>query len=80
MSVTHTLRPHPVPPIARFLEPRLTKTAWAREAGVHPSYVSRVVQGEVPASRKLRDAAVRLLGLPEEVLFGGRLDAGDRAS
>jgi hypothetical protein len=45
-------------------------TALAQAADVDVSYVSRVVAGLTPASPKLRAAAVRLLGLPESVLFG----------
>lgn len=48
-------------------------TELADAAGVSVSYVSRVVAGETPASRRIRDAAVQLLGLPEELLFGDRL-------
>lgn len=74
MTKTRSYRPLPPPPLAQFLRPRLTMTDLAEAAGVDPSYISRVASGQVPASRKVREAATRLLGLPEETLFGDRLD------
>lgn len=69
-------RPHPfpTPPLAAFVEPKITMSEIAREAGVSVSYISRICSGETPASRKVREAAARLLGLPEHVLFGVELE------
>lgn len=50
-------------------EPRATRAALAREAKVTASYVSHVLARRKPASRKLREAAERLTGIPAEVLF-----------
>lgn len=66
--------PFAVPPVASFTKPRLTTKAWAHEAGVSDTFISRVCHGQSRASRRVRDAAVRLLGLPEDELFGDRLD------
>jgi len=63
-----------VPPLASFVRPRITAQEIAVRAGVSQSYLSRILAGETPASRRVRAAAVELLGLPEEVLFGDRLD------
>lgn len=75
MSTRSTPRPRDAPPLAMMLRPRANMSQLAREAGVSTSYVSRVCSGEAPGSRRLREAAVRLLGLPEDVLFGARPSA-----
>ena len=63
------------PPLAAMLKPRVRQLDIAKRADVSPSYVHRILDGEVAASIRVRRAAVELLGLPEEVLFGDKLAA-----
>lgn len=48
---------------------RPTLRAIAREAGVSPSYLSSIARGWASPSEKVREAAVRVLGLPVEEIF-----------
>lgn len=65
-------------PLAGLLRPDVTAADVAREAGVTSSHLSRVLQGERPASARVRAAACRLLGQDERELFGDELDGGVR--
>jgi transcriptional regulator with XRE-family HTH domain len=52
-----------------FVVPRVRGSDLARKAGVSQAYVSAVLAGRRPPSRKLIDAA-RELGIPVDELYG----------
>lgn len=54
----------------------LTGAAIAHAAGVHPSYVSRCLNGRVRPSARLIEAAEEATGLPAEMLFEMREASG----
>lgn len=71
MNDTDVTRPQPsAPPIAELVRPRVTVTQLAEAAGVSIGHMARVLRGERQASRRVRAAAVQLLGMSEEELFG----------
>ncbi len=49
----------------------LSQAALARALGVHPSRVSRLIQGRVPARARERRLIAEALGVPQGQLFPG---------
>jgi transcriptional regulator with XRE-family HTH domain len=56
--------------IAMVIQAQGRRKTWvAREMGISPSYLTRLLTGERPWLPHLQEAAARVLGIPREVLF-----------
>lgn len=62
--------------IEQVLEEQGRSIRWlAGKAGVDVSYAWRMIHGERPMTDEFREAAVRVLGVPEHILFPAEAQA-----